>query len=210
MCVYIYFCLFQWKHFRCIFESGHIVDYICAWFGIILVSNRYFQTDVFLGVFQLLRSHKDALLIYLLYCPNFYFWPFLFFLLSLLNFCWVVFYHRFLGWCTCWIPSWHESTIGTIGGSTLVNDRFVYDECLVWVSSCFTCLSFYCYALLNGILVGTDGEFSFQIFMLGVSMIPCDNLLVWLVGWQVMDSVVHELNPMRHELLHLWRTFLAC
>ena len=30
------------------------------------------------------------------------------------------------------------------------------------------------------------------------------------MGWQVLDSVGYELNPVRNELLHLWRVFLAC
>ena len=30
------------------------------------------------------------------------------------------------------------------------------------------------------------------------------------MGWQVLDSVRYELNPVRNELLHLWRAFLAC
>ena len=30
------------------------------------------------------------------------------------------------------------------------------------------------------------------------------------MGWQVLDSVGYELNPVRNELLHLWRAFLAC
>ena len=46
--------------------------------------------------------------------------------------------------------------------------------------------------------------------MLGILMLPCVHLLVWIVVFMVLDSVVHELNPVRHKLLHLWRTFLAC
>ena len=41
-------------------------------------------------------------------------------------------------------------------------------------------------------------------------MPPCVNFLVFLVGLLVMGSVLHKLNPVRHELLHMWRTFLAC
>ena len=48
------------------------------------------------------------------------------------------------------------------------------------------------------------------IFSLGISMPPCDNFLVCLVVFLVPDYALHKLNPVRHELLHLWRTFLAC
>ena len=48
------------------------------------------------------------------------------------------------------------------------------------------------------------------IFLLGTSMPPCVNFLVLLVVLMFMDSIVHKLNPVRHELLHLWRTFVAC
>ena len=41
-------------------------------------------------------------------------------------------------------------------------------------------------------------------------MIPGVYLLVLLVGLTAMDYVVHELNYVLNELLHLWRTFLAC
>ena len=41
-------------------------------------------------------------------------------------------------------------------------------------------------------------------------MLPCANLLVWLVGLLVLDSVLHKLNPVRHERLHLWMTSLLC
>ena len=41
-------------------------------------------------------------------------------------------------------------------------------------------------------------------------MCPCVNLLVWLVGFLVLDYVLHKLNPVRHEILHLWRESLAC
>ena len=48
------------------------------------------------------------------------------------------------------------------------------------------------------------------MFLLGISMITCVPFLVLLVVFLVIYSEVHKLNPMRHELLHLWRIFLAC
>ena len=41
-------------------------------------------------------------------------------------------------------------------------------------------------------------------------MFPSVYLLVLLVVWQVLDFVVHELNTVWHELLHLLKTFLFC
>ena len=53
------------------------------------------------------------------------------------------------------------------------------------------------------------GRLIFQIYILWISMFPCVNLLVLLVGLLVMDSVVYELNLVRNELLHIWRKLLA-
>ena len=54
------------------------------------------------------------------------------------------------------------------------------------------------------------GKLFLQISPLVISIISCLCLLMWLEGLLVLDSVFHELNPVRHEFLHLWRTFLAC
>ena len=42
------------------------------------------------------------------------------------------------------------------------------------------------------------------ICTIGSSMSPCVHFLVWLVGLLVMNSVLHKLNPVRHEIFHLW------
>ena len=70
-----------------------------------------------------------------------------------------------------------------------------------------------------GVFVGTPpwmaplevllGGFLFWIFTLGISMLLSMNLTILLVGLLVLDSVANKLNPVRRELLHLWRTFLA-
>ena len=54
------------------------------------------------------------------------------------------------------------------------------------------------------------GGLLFQISPLGISMIPCFYFLVCLVGFQLLYYIVNSLNPVWHELLHLWRKFLAC
>ena len=54
------------------------------------------------------------------------------------------------------------------------------------------------------------GGLLFWIFLLGILMLPFVNLIVWLVVFLLMDYVVHKLNLMRHELLHLWSTLFAC
>ena len=48
------------------------------------------------------------------------------------------------------------------------------------------------------------------ISLLGISMIPCVNFLVWILGLVVMYSVVHKFHPLRHEFVHLWRKCLVC
>ena len=56
--------------------------------------------------------------------------------------------------------------------------------------------------LLGGLLL--------WIFPLVTSIITFVYLLVWLVGLLFMNYIVNKLNPVRHDLLNLWRTFLAC
>ena len=41
-------------------------------------------------------------------------------------------------------------------------------------------------------------------------MLPCVNLQMLLVGCQVLYFLVYEFNPVWHELLYPWKTFLAC
>ena len=55
-----------------------------------------------------------------------------------------------------------------------------------------------------------SGRLLSQISPLDISIHPFSNFLVWLVIFKVLDFLVRELNPVRHELLHLWKTFLAC
>ena len=54
------------------------------------------------------------------------------------------------------------------------------------------------------------GGWLFWIFLLGSSIPTCTHLLVWLVGLLVLDSVVHKLNHVRHDNLHIRKTYLAC
>ena len=41
-------------------------------------------------------------------------------------------------------------------------------------------------------------------------MPPCIHFLLLLEGLLVLDSVVHILNPVRHEKLYPWKTSVAC
>ena len=52
--------------------------------------------------------------------------------------------------------------------------------------------------------------FLLWIFLLGIPMPPCVYFLVLLVGYLILGSIVRKLNPVWHELLHMWRTFVAC
>ena len=54
------------------------------------------------------------------------------------------------------------------------------------------------------------GGLIFSMFPQGISMSPCVNFLFWLVVLLVLDSVVHKLNPVQHELLHPWRKSVEC
>ena len=114
----------------------------------------------------------------------------------------------FAGW-TCCISSGYAYKISTLRGSEVLNG-FDWDVFFIWVYSCFTCWSFSWYASLTGTLGGTAEGLIFWIFSMGISMLPCANLLFWLVGFLVLDSELHKLNPVRHELFHLWRKVLAC
>ena len=54
------------------------------------------------------------------------------------------------------------------------------------------------------------GGLLFWKYPLGSPMPLCVNLIVLIVGLMVLDCVVHKLNPVCHEMLHLWRIFVAC
>ena len=54
------------------------------------------------------------------------------------------------------------------------------------------------------------GGVIFILFPPGSSMPLCVHFLVWLVNFLVLDSLVHKLNTVQHEMLHLWRTSVAC
>ena len=41
-------------------------------------------------------------------------------------------------------------------------------------------------------------------------MIICVYFLFWILRLMVLDSAVHKLNHVHHELLHMWRKVLAC
>ena len=87
---------------------------------------------------------------------------------------------------------------------------FYWDAIFIWVISWFACWSFSWYAPLTGTLGGTSGGGDFLNVLIGISIPPCVSFLVLIMGLLVMDSVAHKLNLVRHELLHLWRTFVAC
>ena len=53
------------------------------------------------------------------------------------------------------------------------------------------------------------GGLLFWIFPLGISMLSCVDCLILLVRFLVLYSIAHKLNPVQHELLHLWRKCLA-
>ena len=54
------------------------------------------------------------------------------------------------------------------------------------------------------------GRLILQIYLIRISFIMCVHFILQSVGLQVLHFVVHELNPVRHELLHIWKALLAC
>ena len=47
------------------------------------------------------------------------------------------------------------------------------------------------------------GRLLFQRYFLWISMPPCLHFIVWLVGWQVLNLTLHEINLVQHEWHHL-------
>ena len=185
-------------------------DSLSVWSGIILVRTGFSHSDVPFGVlstYGITWSCTSGIYDFTLpisVAGNF---PF-----SWCN-CWIfaclkILIISFAG-CNCWVYSGYASIIGTIKGSALLNG-YDWDAFFIWVISWFTCWSFSWYAPLTGTLGGTAGGVVSWIFPLGISITPCVHLIVWTVVLLVLDSVIQKLNPMRHELLHMWRTFMAC
>ena len=78
---FYYFYRFQWKKIRCIFESGHLVDSLVAWFGVIIVCAGSFHSDATFWCFSNLWDHIGLRFWCIrFYCPTFHFWKFPFFL----------------------------------------------------------------------------------------------------------------------------------
>ena len=54
------------------------------------------------------------------------------------------------------------------------------------------------------------GKLILQMYLIGISMPLFVHLLLWILVWQGMNYLAHESNPVRHEFLDLWKTFLVC
>ena len=79
LCAVLFFCSFQWNVFRCIFESGNMVDSLADWSRAIIACTGSFTLMKLFGVFQLPGSHGAMLLVYLILLSQFSFWKFPFF-----------------------------------------------------------------------------------------------------------------------------------
>ena len=122
---------------------------------------------------------------------------------------WLIILINFFNGCTCCSSYGYASRIVTLKGSVLVNN-LDWELIFIWVISWFTCWSFSWYPPLTATLGGTAGGILSWVFSLEISISPCVYFLVWLVCLLVLNYVLHQLNPMRHELLYLWRNILAC
>ena len=76
----LFFCHFQWKMLRCIFESCHMVNSLGASYGVIYVCTVYFH---YFATFwcSFLLWDLMGMWFWRIYfdCANFHFWHFLFF-----------------------------------------------------------------------------------------------------------------------------------
>ena len=100
--------------------------------------------------------------------------------------------------------------IGTYGGSTWENGRFNRYDFLIWFSSWCMCWSFYWYDSWLAQSEVLLERFIVQIYLLVISILTIVHLLGQILGWKVLYFLVNDSNIVRHELLHLWKTFLAC
>ena len=81
---------------------------------------------------------------------------------------------------------------------------------LVWDIPWFTSLSVSWDPYITGTLGGTARRMDFLDIpakVLNASLFSSPILIVVLL---VLDYVVHKLNSVWHEKLHLWKTYLAC
>ena len=76
LCLY-FFCCFHWKHFRCIFESCHMVDFLSTWSGIIFVCNGSVHSNITFWCLLNFWDHMGPRFWCIrFYHPNFHFWLF--------------------------------------------------------------------------------------------------------------------------------------
>ena len=93
----------------------------------------------------------------------------------------------------CYISSGYASSIVTLGSYARVIECFTRYGFLI-VFFLFTCWSFYGYASSIVILGVSAGEVAFPKVSDRDLNALFFHLLVWLLGWQVLDFVVHELD----------------
>ena len=206
MCVFIFSVASTWNILGAFLKVGRwftlllldLVLYLCVLVLYTMVS--FFGVLSTFGITWFWASGVSAFIFSISFFGNFIF------LGVTADFSWLDFV--FDGW-TCWSSYGYASTIGNLGDSALVMDfigmRFSFGFLLGSPVGVF--LGMPPWLATSEILLG---RFIFQIFSLGISMLPCVHLIVLLVGLLVLDSVVHKLNTVRHELLHPWRTLLEC
>ena len=177
---------------RYIFESGHIVPSLGAWYGVITVCAGSFHSGEHFWCFSTSGiTWGCAFGVSAFIDPIFILGHFLF------------------SWCNCWKLSWLDFFIGiwlvsSIGFPMGMDPLYVPLEFIYWWIVALIGMNFNLGLLLVHLLefllvYPTDwhpqrycwvGRLLFQISLLGISMLFCVHLLFWLVGWQVMYYVV--------------------
>ena len=188
------FCWFHQKHCRCILKCGHMVNSMGSWSGAILVctgtlhsftSVSYFSTSritwgFYYGVASLIEQISILTFDLLLGAP----------VETLLGRIWNYFLWVCLLEFLCVRLLYFNPQRCCMGDCMLFSDRLVL-LCLYHPQrSCW------------------GGWFSKSF--LGISMPPCVDFLVQLVGCQVLYFSVHELHFVLHKCHHLWMAFLEC
>ena len=149
----------------------------------------------FLGFFPLLESHGLVLLMYSIWLFQFHFRPFPCFRVQPLKFYFAQFFFGF----------------PPIGVSLVMNYWLVLKVLHGWLDALLG--KIFIFGILLGSYFGVSlvmfpwlapsevlfGRVILQISLIGISMLPCVNLLVGRVGWQFLDFWMHELNLVQNE-----------
>ena len=142
LCVFLFFRFFHWKHFRRFLKLVTWLDLLVLdlvlYLFVMVISTLMSLFGVFStsGITLGCASGVSTFIFPTFIIGHFPFSWRNYRIFSLLGF------PLFFYGCACWSSSGYYSTIGTLGGSALVNGHFDWDEFLIWFSSWLICLVF--------------------------------------------------------------------